>query len=495
MKISPFLPIWLLVIGTLCHIPYTQSEYINKYGAVTSHSRFAYVMLHYEGTPADDEYLLGLRVLIKSIQISDTSNDIVVLLSNNVRASTRQQLLSDNVIIDIIDNIPNPFKSIDGTRSRTYKPRFEYTFNKLYLWSMIQYERVIYMDSDNIVLYNIDHLFACGHFCVIFMNPLLFHTGLMVIKPNTLQYNTLLHNLQDIHSYSYDGADQGFLVSQFDVEDAVLFNPSSIQYDINNNNSIVCNELVEQRLTLQYNLNHFYYYPSMSYTFFSRSNYYFSNYTIPALTLAYPAAPWLKPWYWYPIFFFTQHIHWHHVRDNIHDLSYIDVLVTRMILLCVVYCISNYIVRPSLHRPSMESYKSMFQSIIKKQIFFIGYGIGVPVWLMTSYVTFQLIPATCAPLIAFTTFIILHINFLFIILTNYTLLLRNKYNNNIKINNKFNYTILCIAQLMCGVFFLPLYPHFIPKVAVVVFGLFYWCVIQAHMFKKTAQILLDNNNK
>jgi hypothetical protein len=31
-------------------------------------SKFAWVMMHYEGTPKDDEYLLGLRVLIRSIQ-------------------------------------------------------------------------------------------------------------------------------------------------------------------------------------------------------------------------------------------------------------------------------------------------------------------------------------------------------------------------------------------------------------------------------------------
>lgn len=30
--------------------------------------KFAYVMMHYEGTSKDDEYLLGLRVLIRSIQ-------------------------------------------------------------------------------------------------------------------------------------------------------------------------------------------------------------------------------------------------------------------------------------------------------------------------------------------------------------------------------------------------------------------------------------------
>ena len=37
-------------------------------GSGVKRSRFAYVMMHYEGTTKDDEYLLGLRVLIRSIQ-------------------------------------------------------------------------------------------------------------------------------------------------------------------------------------------------------------------------------------------------------------------------------------------------------------------------------------------------------------------------------------------------------------------------------------------
>lgn len=36
--------------------------------APSARGKFAYVMMHYEGTSKDDEYLLGLRVLIRSIQ-------------------------------------------------------------------------------------------------------------------------------------------------------------------------------------------------------------------------------------------------------------------------------------------------------------------------------------------------------------------------------------------------------------------------------------------
>jgi len=122
--------------------------------------------MHYEGTPKDDEYVLGLRVLIRSIQNTHTPHDILVLLSSNVRESTRQQLTADGAILREVKNIENPFeKKVSGRNS--YKARFVFSFNKLYLWDLTEYTRVIFLDSDNIFIDNVDSLFHCGHFCVV----------------------------------------------------------------------------------------------------------------------------------------------------------------------------------------------------------------------------------------------------------------------------------------------------------------------------------------
>ena len=83
----------------------------------------------------------------------------------------------------------------DAGRRRSYKNHFEYTLNKLYVWNMLDYERVIYMDADNIFFHNIDSLFKCGHFCAVYMNPCNFHTGLFVVTPNNDTYNDLLKSL------------------------------------------------------------------------------------------------------------------------------------------------------------------------------------------------------------------------------------------------------------------------------------------------------------
>lgn len=96
----------------------------------------------------------------------------------------------------------------DSDRRRSYKNHFEYTLNKLHVWNMLDYERVIYMDADNIFFHNIDSLFKCGHFCAVYMNPCNFHTGLFVVTPNNATYNDLLKslatlvNLQFILNYS-----------------------------------------------------------------------------------------------------------------------------------------------------------------------------------------------------------------------------------------------------------------------------------------------------
>ena len=53
-----------------------------------------------------------------------------------------------------MDDIPNPF-------AHSVKPRFLLTLNKLHLWRMTRYERVVYLDADNLVVHNMDELFGC----------------------------------------------------------------------------------------------------------------------------------------------------------------------------------------------------------------------------------------------------------------------------------------------------------------------------------------------
>jgi len=255
--------------------------------------------------------------MVQSLKMSGTEHDILVLVSDNVRESTRQKLTAEGCKIIQVPNIHNPYRQ-DEQRRVSYKPRFEYTLNKLHLWNFTDYERIIYLDADNVILHSMDELFMCGHFCVVFMNMCVFHTGLMVIKPDTAVFQDMLKQLASLSSD--DGADQGFLSSYFaDMEFAPLFNVSAGK-----------SERPKERLFSGYNLNHMYFYENWNFNRYRK--YHFANLTIPGLSLAYPIAPTWKPWYWYMYIGLKWHWEWDTVRTQLGDDHTLSFLVSFLII-------------------------------------------------------------------------------------------------------------------------------------------------------------------
>lgn len=76
-----------------------------------------------------------------------------------------------------VENMDNPYKHQDN-----FDKRFKLTMNKLYAWSLVDYDRVVMLDADNLFLQKTDELFQCGQFCAVFINPCVFHTGLFVLQ-------------------------------------------------------------------------------------------------------------------------------------------------------------------------------------------------------------------------------------------------------------------------------------------------------------------------
>lgn len=98
----------------------------------------------------------------------------------------------DGVKVVSVENLKNPYE-----KQENFNMRFKLTLNKLYAWSLVSYERVVMLDSDNIFLQNTDELFQCGQFCAVFINPCIFHTGLFVLQVELLTLQAF-HFLQKI---------------------------------------------------------------------------------------------------------------------------------------------------------------------------------------------------------------------------------------------------------------------------------------------------------
>jgi hypothetical protein len=67
-------------------------------------------------------------------------------------------------------------------RAPYFNARFRFSLNKLHAWRLLQYDRVVMLDADNLFLREPWELFLCGQFCAAFIDPCIFHTGLFVLQ-------------------------------------------------------------------------------------------------------------------------------------------------------------------------------------------------------------------------------------------------------------------------------------------------------------------------
>ncbi len=130
----------------------------------------------------------------------------------------------DNIIS--MPDIKNPYTE-SGSRvhsAKDIKIRFNNAFNKLHIWSLDQFDKLIYLDSDILTVRPIHQLFKVDlGMGEVGMAPDLgyngkigltkWNSGVMVVRPEVALHKKLLDNT--LKYPSLDGSDQGYLVSFF----------------------------------------------------------------------------------------------------------------------------------------------------------------------------------------------------------------------------------------------------------------------------------------
>ncbi len=136
-------------------------------------ARHAYVTLV---TNAD--YALGARALLRSLALSGTAADFVVLHTGGVADAALAPLsaLGARLVRTPLLPLSDAFCAAHA-RGRLHaaapftkggKPAFHTpldNFAKLRLWQLVEYESVVFIDADALVLRNCDRLFAYPEFC------------------------------------------------------------------------------------------------------------------------------------------------------------------------------------------------------------------------------------------------------------------------------------------------------------------------------------------
>jgi len=191
-------------------------------------SPYAYVTLL-----ANDAYLPGITALVNSLRVSDTRADIVVLYTEIVTSSELKPLnaagchLVKVALLDVSDAFKDRHERdrLHGNAPFTKgkKPVFHsplLNFCKLRLWQLTNYERVIFLDGDTIVIRNIDRLFGYPEFSAapnVYENLADFHrlnSGVFVAKPSRKTFEDMLEHLDQPGKF-WKRTDQTFLQDYF----------------------------------------------------------------------------------------------------------------------------------------------------------------------------------------------------------------------------------------------------------------------------------------
>lgn len=147
---------------------------------------------------SNDAYLPGVQVLYRSLKAVGTKYPLYCVLSVSVNQNTEQVLEKEGISCirlfrSVVEQEVNP-------QGKGFS-HWNYTFDKLLVWGLTQFAKVVFLDSDMLIVRNIDHLFERDAFSAVAADHSFpgnelwtggLNSGLMVIKPDRKIENGLL---------------------------------------------------------------------------------------------------------------------------------------------------------------------------------------------------------------------------------------------------------------------------------------------------------------
>lgn len=170
-----------------------------------------------------ESYLPGVLTLGQKLKQLETNHKLLILLDTSSISSDNIALI-ESIYDEIIpiDNeiIKSPLEKLVDQLNRS---ELSITYSKLLLWNLINYDSIVYLDSDVLPMINFDDIFENYP---IESNqiaaspdsgwPDIFNSGVFKLKPNKEIFNKLIDFTKDSNN-SFDGADQGLLNEFFNL--------------------------------------------------------------------------------------------------------------------------------------------------------------------------------------------------------------------------------------------------------------------------------------
>ncbi|KAG0142019.1 hypothetical protein CROQUDRAFT_683440 [Cronartium quercuum f. sp. fusiforme G11] len=162
-----------------------------------------------------DSYLPGALVTAHSIKQSEQFNesqdfDLVCLIT--LESVTAESIKGLRKVFNLVISVDELRSFGKDELNLLGRQDLSGTITKIHIWRLVQYQRIIYVDADTLILKPISHLFQVPNkfsACPDTGWPDCFNSGLMVIHPS-LEVFDQLYNLF-MERGSWDGGDQGLL--------------------------------------------------------------------------------------------------------------------------------------------------------------------------------------------------------------------------------------------------------------------------------------------
>ncbi|KAI3406182.2 GLG2 [Candida oxycetoniae] len=161
-----------------------------------------------------ESYLPGVLLLGRKLRELKTAYKLAILLNTETISQDLQDLIA-TVYDDIIavNTIHSPLIKLKEALNR---PELSITYTKLLLWSLTQYESIVYLDADVLPLQNMDDIFdkfeiGEGEIAASPDSgwPDTFNSGVFKLKPSKSVLDKLIEFAAKGELSTFDGADQG----------------------------------------------------------------------------------------------------------------------------------------------------------------------------------------------------------------------------------------------------------------------------------------------
>lgn len=192
------------------------------------------------------DYVLGARALARSLLMCKSNAPLTALAVGDLDGLDQLEALGVHVLR--VDPLPfsDDFRArhsreaqhANAPFTKGNKPQFHdplHNFVKLRLWELEQYEKVVFLDADVLVIQNIDRLFDYPEFVAapnLYESLVDFHrlnSGVFVAKPSRRTFDAMLERL-DQPDVFWRRTDQTFLETYFPDWHGLPYLYNTLQY-------------------------------------------------------------------------------------------------------------------------------------------------------------------------------------------------------------------------------------------------------------------------